>query len=80
MSYGLKKQISKLNPKMGFWRAKHGLSKHGNLKTKLVSCFGKRKNRMGEEEEKKKIEEPRSSKPRYGTLDFWYGINLGYEF
>ena len=41
------------------------------FKTKLVSCFGKSKNRMGEEEEeeeKKKMEEPRSNKPkRYGN-------------
>ena len=47
-----------------------------DLKTKMVSCFGKRKNRMGEEEEeeeKKKMEEPRSRLTRYGTLDFWYG-------
>ena len=25
------------------------------------------------EKKRKKMEEPRSSKPRYGTLDFWYG-------
>ena len=28
------------------------------------------------EKKRKKMEEPRSSKPRYGTLDFWYGNYL----
>ena len=40
---------------MGFWRANHGLSKHGILKTKIWSHFEKDKNvkrrRRREEEE-----------------------------
>ena len=72
MSYGLKKQISKLNPKMGFiWRAKHVFSDQIGL------MFWERRETVEREEEgekkRKKMEEPRSSKPRYGTLDFWYG-------
>ena len=46
---------------------------------KLVSF---RKKEKCEEEEKKgkKREEPRSSKPRYGTSDFCMETHLGYEF
>ena len=61
----------KINPKMCFWRAKQGLRKTWDLKTKLVS-FVRRANREGREEKKKrekkrkrkrkKMEEPRSSK------------------
>ena len=46
---------------------------------KLVS-FGKKEKREEEEKKGKKGEEPRSSKPRYGTLDFWYGNYFGYGF
>ena len=50
------------------------------FKTKLVSCFGERRETVEREEEgekkRKKMEEPRSSKPRYGTLDFVWKLNL----
>ena len=39
---------------------------------KLVS-FGRKEKREEEEKKRKKREEPRSSKPRYGNLNFWYG-------
>ena len=45
-------QIRILNPKMGFWRAKHGLSKHGNLKTKIGFIWEERTKREGEEKKK----------------------------
>ena len=50
--------------------AKQGLSKRENLKTKLVSCFEKRKNRMGEEEEEEEEEKRKKeeSSQRYGCL------------
>ena len=44
----------KLNPKMGFLRAKHGLSKHELERPKLVSNLGRAQKRMGEGEEKRK--------------------------
>ena len=43
---------------------------------KLVS-FGKKEKREEEEKKGKKREEPRSSKPRYGTLDFCMELTLG---
>ena len=57
---------------MDFWRAKHGLRKIGDLKTKIGLILGRRTKREEEKEEEKKRKR-RSSKPRYGT-------NLGYEF
>ena len=42
---------------------------------KLVS-FGKKEKREEEEKKGKKREVPRSSKPRYGTLDFCMETNL----
>ena len=53
------------------------------LKDQNWSHLGRKEKREGEGEEKrkrKKREEPRSSKPRYGTLDFWYGNYLEYGF
>ena len=65
----------KLNPKMGFWRAKQGLSKHGIKKTKIGLILGRRTKREGEGEEEEEEEEDGGTKirPRYGTLDFLYG-------
>ena len=51
----------KLNPKMGFWRAKHGLSKHGLKRPKLVSNLGRAQKTYGkrrrEEEEEEEIKQ-----------------------
>ena len=63
---------------MGFiWRAKHGLSKHGILKTKfgLKLERTRREERRGEEEEEEeKMEEPRSSQQ---GMELWiFGIEL----
>ena len=33
-------QLEKANPKMGFLRARHGISKHGLKRPKLVSILG----------------------------------------
>ena len=64
-----KKQINKINPKMGFWRAKQGLSKHGLKRPKLVSnlgeslkTYGRRRREEEEEEEEEKKRKRRSSK------------------
>ena len=46
---------------------------------KLVS-FGKKEKREEEEKKRKKREETRSSKPRYGTLDFCMETTLGMDF
>ena len=60
-SYGLKKQISKLNPKMGFiWRAKHGLRKSGFLKDQIGLIWG----RTGWGEERRREEEEEEEKKR----------------
>ena len=47
-------------------------------RSKLVS-FGKKEKREEEEKKGKKREEPRSSKPRYGTLDFCMENTLGMD-
>ena len=47
-------QTKRFNPKMGFWRAKQGLSKTWNLKTKIGLILGRRTKREGEGEEKRK--------------------------
>ena len=52
-SRGAKMQLEKANPKMGFWRAKQGLSKHGFQKTKIGLILGKEEKREEEEEEEK---------------------------
>ena len=72
-------QLEKANPKMGFWRAKQDLSKHGIKKTKVGLILEGRTKREGEGEEKrkrKKMEEPRSSQQGM-ELGFLYGTNLG---
>ena len=43
----------KLNPKMGFWRAKHGLSKHGLKKTKIGLQFGESSKNVWEKKKRR---------------------------
>ena len=68
-------QLEKANPKMGFWRAKQGLSKTRDLKAKLVS-IGERNKNVKEEKKRRgrgrrrREEEKEEIKPRYGTLIF----------
>ena len=54
------------------------------FKTKLLSCFGERRETVEREEEgekkRKNMEEPRLSKPRYGTLDFCMETTLSMDF
>ena len=47
-------QLEKINPKMSFWKAKQGLSKTWDLKTKIDLILGRRTNREGGKEEKRK--------------------------
>ena len=68
-------QLEKANPKMGFWRAKQGLSKTWDLKAKLVSNFGessktygRRRREEEEEEEEEKKRKRRSSKKVWKQL------------
>ena len=72
-------QLEKANPKMGFWRAKQGLSKTWDLKAKLVSNLresaktdGRRRREEEEEEEEEKKKEGSRLK-RYGNY-FEYGF------
>ena len=67
----------KLNPKMGFWRAKHGLSKHVILKTKIGLICGEKK--RGEEGEKRKKKRRRGRRRIQAKIKLRYGTNLGYE-
>ena len=46
---------------MGFWRAKHGLSKHGFKDQKLVS-FGKKEQNVKEKEKRRRREEDGGAK------------------
>ena len=68
---------------MGFWRAKHGLSKHGNLKTKIGLIWEERTKREGEGEEKKKGRRWRSqdqaSQGMETNLDYGF-YEIMYEF
>ena len=85
-------QIMKLNPKMGFWRAKHGLSKHRLKRPKLVSNFGGEQNvkekekrrgrgrRRREEEEEEIKQKGMESNFGYGTLGFCMETHLDYAF
>ena len=64
----------RINPKkMGFWRAKQGLSKTWNLKTKIGLMF-RRELKNGWEKERRRgrgrEEEVQARPTRYGTLDF----------
>ena len=79
-------QIMKLNPKMGFWSAKHGLSKHGLKRPNWSPIWGRAQKRMGEGEEKKKEKRRRrrrreeeeeeikqkgmETEPKYGSMEF----------
>ena len=69
---------------MGFiWRAKQGLSKRWNLKTKIGLILGRRRKREGEGEEKRKRKKEDSSQDQasqgmetnldYGFYDIWHG-------
>ena len=84
-SYGLKKQISELNPKkMGFWRAKQGLSKHGILRPNWSHVLGKERNR-GEKRGKeiRRGRRWRSQDQGQRGMELWiFGMetNLDYEF
>ena len=69
-------KIRKLNPKIGFWRAKHGFSKHGNLKTKIGLIWEERTKREGEGEEKKKGRRWRSQDQASQGM----GTTLGMDF
>ena len=72
-------QLEKANPKMGFWRAKQGLSKTWDLKAKLVSNLGESLKQMGEGEEKRKRKKKKRRRgggdqaKRYGNY-FEYGF------
>ena len=68
---------------MGFWKAKQGLSKTWDLKTKIGLILEGRTKREGGKEEKrkrKKKKRRREIKPRYGTLGFCMETNLDYGF
>ena len=69
---------------MVFWRAKHGLSKHGLKRPKLVSNLGessknvwekeKRRGRRRREEEEEEIKQKGMELLTLSMdLDFWYG-------
>ena len=77
-------QIKQFNPKMGFWRAKHGLSKHGILKTKIVSCFGEERNRRERRgKERRRGRRWRIQDQASQGMELWiFGMetNLDYEF
>ena len=85
----------KLNPKMGFWRAKQGLSKHGILKTKIgLICGKKNVEKKGRRGRRREEEEEGGFKPRssYGMeltldmnsimdhMDFVWNSRKDYEF
>ena len=63
MSYGLKKQISKLDPKMGYFGGPNKALENMDLKTNLVSNWerSRREERRGEEEEEEKRKKEDSS-------------------
>ena len=76
-------KIRKLNPKMGFWRAKHGLSKHGNLKTKIGLIWEERTKREGGGEEKKKGRRWRSQDQASQGMELWiivWMLDFGMNF
>ena len=73
MSYGLKKQISKLDPKMGYFGGPNMALIKSGIKRPNWSHFWRRANREKREEEEKKKKKGRSSSKapkRYGTLIF----------
>ena len=67
---------------MGFWRAKHGLSKHGNLKTKIGLIWEGRIKREGEGEgeEKKKGRRWRSQDQGSQGMELTLGMNSCMNF
>ena len=54
MSYGLKKQISKLHPKMGYFGGPNKALENMDLKTKRLVSWRRGANREGEKEKKKR--------------------------
>ena len=60
MSYGLKKQISKLDPKMGYFGGPNKALENMDLKTNLVSNW----ERTGREEERRKWKKRRRRRRR----------------
>ena len=51
-------QLEKINPKMSFWKAKQGLSKTWDLKTKIGLILGRRtKRERGKKREEEEEEE-----------------------
>ena len=53
MSYGLKKQISKLDPKMGYFGGPNKALENMDLKTKRLVSWRRGANREGEKEMRK---------------------------
>ena len=76
MSYGLKKQISKLDPKMGYFGGPKKALENMDLKTNLVSNWDRtRRGRRRREEEEEKIKK-HGCLPLVWNLDFLYGNSL----
>ena len=79
-------QIEKANPKMGFWRAKQGLSKTWDIKAKLVSNLGKssktdgRRIREEEEEEEEEKKRKRRSSKKVWNFEFCMKTTLCMDF
>ena len=79
-------QLEKINPKMSFWKAKQGLNKTWDLKTKIGLILGRRTKRERGKEEKRKRKKKkrrreggRSSQGMetnldYGFYEIWYGF------
>ena len=68
-------QIMKLNPKMGFWEAKHGLSKHG-FKDHIWSQIGgacREEEKRKKKKRRKEGEEINPSKPKVWNFGFLVG-------
>ena len=64
---------------MGFWRAKHGLSKHGLKRPKLVSILrgaNREEKRRGREkrEEEKKEEDSSQDQAKVWNYDLYHGF------
>ena len=53
MSYGLKKQISKLDPKMGYFGGPNKALENMDLKTKRLVSWRRGANREGEKEKRR---------------------------
>ena len=71
---GLKKQISKLNPKMGYFGGPNKALANPCFKRPKLVSFRKKKKNVKEKEKRRGRERGDQAKiKRYGTLDFWYG-------